>query len=84
MLNIYEIFYEILFFISILGLIIGMFNPRLVIPLARTKTRFRAIFIYGIASLILFVLISIVVSIRTERENKRIIIYKKTLTSINF
>lgn len=83
MLHIYEIFYEILFFLSFLGLIIGLLDPSLVVPWGNTKTRLRAILIYGTASLIFLILISVVVSIKTDSRKMLIIKSKGMLTEAN-
>ena len=80
MLLIYEIFYEILFFVSLLGLAIGLFNPKLVVLWGKTKTRLRVVLIYGTALIVFLVLISIVVSMRNDRKKTLIIKHEQMLT----
>ncbi|MGR3320089.1 MAG: hypothetical protein ACUZ8O_16600, partial [Candidatus Anammoxibacter sp.] len=83
MLLIYEIFYEILFFISFLGLVIGLFDPKLVVLWGKTKTRLRVILIYGTALVVFLVLISIVVSMRNDRKKTLIIKPAQILTKVH-
>ena len=80
MLLIYEIFYEILFFVSFLGLAIGLFDPKLVVLWGKTKTRLRVVLVYGTALIFFLVLISIVVSMRNDREKMLIIKTEQILT----
>ena len=76
MLHFYETLYEILFFISFLGLIVGMFDPGIVVPWCRKKNRLRVFLIFGLASIILLILIRVVSSIRNDQ--KRMLILKST------
>lgn len=67
MLQFYEILYEILFLLSFLAFILGMFDPCSVIKWGRKKNRKHVFLVYGVATIVFLILISVVVSIRNSQ-----------------
>lgn len=80
LIEFYEIFYEILFFISSLGLVIGMVNPGLVLLWTYKKTRIRVLLIYGTAMFIFLILTSLMVYTQNELKIKPVKKAKGVLT----
>ncbi len=80
MLQTYEIVYEIFFFISFLGLVIGLFDPNIVLFWSETRTRKRVLIMFGVASVVFIILTSVVISLRNDQRKKFIIRARGVLT----
>lgn len=65
---VYEIVYEVLFILSALGLITGLIDPPSVIKWGGKKSRKHVLLYYGLAAVVFLLLISVVVSIRTDQK----------------
>lgn len=63
-------FFEILFFLSLLGLIIGLISPKLVIRWGSKRTRGRVFLIYGLAMVVFLILVGVTAP-PTEQEKER-------------
>lgn len=65
-----ETFFGVLFFVSFLGLIIGLISPKLVIRWGRKRTRGQVLLIYGLATFVLLILYSVTVPPTIEKQEK--------------